>query len=95
MFRLQRQQASFTTSIARAVRGLFRLELLQFLAVVTQNLKTALSKPNRFRLAYVSLSGADQLAEGIGKRINWHGFPVGRPMPTADGFAVGPSLGVT
>jgi hypothetical protein len=95
VFRLQRQQASFTTSIARAVRGLFRLALLQILAAVTQKLKTAVSKPNRFRLAYVSLSGADQLAKGIGKRVNWHGFPVGWPMPTGDGLAVRRPLGMT
>ena len=80
---------------ARAGQGHLRLALLQILAAVTQNLKTAVSKPNRFRLAYVSLSGADQLAKGIGKRVNWHGFPVGRSMPTADGLAVSPPLGVT
>ena len=80
---------------ARAGQGDLRLALLQILAAVSQNLKTAVSKPNRFRLAYVSLSGADQTAIGIGKRVNWHGFTVGRPMPTADGLAVRPLLGVT
>ena len=80
---------------ARAGRGDLRLALLQILAAVTQDSKAAVSKPNRFRLARAALSGADQLAKGIGERVNWHGFPVGRPMPTADGLAVRPPLGVT
>ena len=80
---------------AHACLGDLRLALLQILAAVTQDSKAAVSKPNRFRLGCASLSGADQLAKGIGKRVNWHGFTVGRPMPTADGLVVRPPLGVT